>query len=58
VKDKDKLTTNKNSPRRSYFLDSKRRFWRRDPESNWTRRICNPLHNRFAIAPVIYVAML
>lgn len=26
-------------------------FWRRDPESNRTRRICNPLHNRFAIAP-------
>jgi hypothetical protein len=25
--------------------------WRRDPESNRTRRICNPLHNRFAIAP-------
>ena len=26
-------------------------FWRRDPESNRARRICNPLHNRFAIAP-------
>ena len=26
-------------------------LWRRDPESNWARRICNPLHNRFAIAP-------
>ncbi len=26
-------------------------IWRRDPESNWARRICNPLHNRFAIAP-------
>ena len=25
--------------------------WRRDPESNWATRICNPLHNRFAIAP-------
>ena len=25
--------------------------WRRDPESNWTSRICNPVHNRFAIAP-------
>jgi hypothetical protein len=25
--------------------------WRRDPESNWAGRICNPLHNRFAIAP-------
>ena len=28
-----------------------RQSWRRDPESNRTRRICNPLHNRFAIAP-------
>ena len=27
------------------------KIWRRDPESNWARRICNPLHNRFAIAP-------
>jgi hypothetical protein len=26
-------------------------IWRRDPESNWATRICNPLHNRFAIAP-------
>ena len=25
--------------------------WRRDPESNWAARICNPVHNRFAIAP-------
>ena len=25
--------------------------WRRDPESNRTDRICNPGHNRFAIAP-------
>lgn len=25
--------------------------WRRDPESNRATRICNPLHNRFAIAP-------
>ena len=28
-----------------------RYFWRRDPESNRTNRICNPGHNRFAIAP-------
>ena len=28
-------------------------LWRRDPESNRARRICNPLHNRFAIAPGI-----
>ena len=27
------------------------RKWRRVPESNRTRRICNPLHNRFANAP-------
>ena len=27
-------------------------FWRRDPESNRANRICNPVHNRFAIAPV------
>ena len=26
--------------------------WRRVPESNRTRRICNPLHNRFANAPI------
>ena len=27
-------------------------FWRREPESNWSNRICNPGHNRFAIAPL------
>jgi integrase len=27
------------------------KHWRRDPESNRTNRICNPGHNRFAIAP-------
>src|SRR3978361_1059792 len=27
------------------------RLWRREAESNRSRRICNPLHNRFAIAP-------
>ena len=26
-------------------------LWRRDPESNRANRICNPVHNRFAIAP-------
>ena len=31
------------------------RLWRRDPESNWARWICNPLHNRFAIAPDLSV---
>ena len=34
-----------------YQLSYSRVFWRRDPESNRARRICNPLHNRFAIAP-------
>ncbi len=28
------------------------REWRRDPESNRAERICNPVHNRFAIAPL------
>ena len=28
-----------------------KRRWRRVPESNRTRRICNPLHNRFVNAP-------
>ena len=27
------------------------RIWRRERESNSPKRICNPLHNRFAIAP-------
>ncbi len=27
--------------------------WRRGPESNRARRICNPLHNRFATAPCL-----
>jgi hypothetical protein len=30
-----------------------RKGWRREPESNRPGRICSPLHNRFAIAPVI-----
>ena len=28
--------------------------WRRDPESNRAARICNPVHNRFAIAPMCF----
>ena len=28
-----------------------RNSWRREPESNRPTRICNPVHNRFAIAP-------
>ena len=27
-------------------------FWRRGPESNRPTRICNPVHNRFATAPL------
>jgi hypothetical protein len=26
-------------------------YWRRERESNPPTRICNPVHNRFAIAP-------
>ena len=32
-------------------LSSRSRIWRREPESNRHRRICNPQHNHFAIAP-------
>ena len=28
-------------------------FWRRGPESNRPTRICNPVHNRFATAPIV-----
>ncbi len=28
-------------------------MWRREPESNRPTWICNPVHNRFAIAPGI-----
>ncbi len=35
---------------RSGFL---REYWRREPESNRPTRICNPVHNRFAIAPML-----
>ena len=28
-----------------------RQIWRRVPESNRARRICNPLHNRFVNTP-------
>ena len=33
------------------------RFWRREPESNRPTRICNPVHNRFAIAPAIFASL-
>ena len=33
-------------------VDLYRAIWRREPESNRPTRICNPVHNRFAIAPL------
>jgi hypothetical protein len=39
----------KKSPDKSgLFFDN---CWRREPESNRPKRLCRPLHNRFAIAP-------
>ncbi len=35
----------------AHVPERKKVFWRCDPESNWANRICNPGHNRFAIAP-------
>lgn len=42
-------TMKKEKPRRSgaFSLPT----WRREPESNRPKRLCRPLHNRFAIAP-------
>ena len=34
-----------------YQLSYSRRFWRREAESNRRKRICNPVHSHFAIAP-------
>ena len=34
-----------------------RKAWRREAESNRCRRICNPLHNHFAIAPSVYAPL-
>ncbi len=39
----------KEKPRRSGAFS--RSTWRREPESNRPKRLCRPLHNRFAIAP-------
>ena len=36
-----------------YQLSYCRKTWRREPESNRPTRICNPVHNRFAIAPCL-----
>ncbi len=36
---------------RSHRIDSWEIPWRRERESNPPTRICNPVHNRFAIAP-------
>src|SRR5947209_241831 len=33
-------------------LESVTDIWRREPESNRRRRICNPLHDHSAIAPI------
>ncbi len=44
-----KVTQKKEKPRRSGALS--RSTWRREPESNRPKRLCRPLHNRFAIAP-------
>jgi hypothetical protein len=36
---------------RRFAMLTLRNRWRREAESNRSGRICNPLHNRFAIAP-------
>jgi hypothetical protein len=41
-----------------YQLSYCRKIWRREPESNRPTRICNPVHNRFAIAPCLHSALL
>ena len=43
-------------PRQCGAVNEHGRGWRRDRESNPARRICNPLHNRFAIAPCLQSA--
>ena len=46
-------TKTKRPPARvTYLVDFSEEIWRREPESNWSNRICNPGHNRFAIAPL------
>jgi hypothetical protein len=46
----DEADRKKEKPRRvGAFLYIK--DWRREPESNRPKRLCRPLHNRFAIAP-------
>jgi hypothetical protein len=47
------LLWNKNAPPlRNDGAFVNQNIWRRDPESNRANWICNPGHNRFAIAPV------
>ena len=41
-----------------YQLSYCRTTWRREPESNRPTRICNPVHNRFAIAPLSELVVL
>ncbi len=43
---------------RKKLATTKKGYWRRDPESNRTSWICNPEHNRFAIAPFQEAAIL
>jgi hypothetical protein len=43
------LKEEKKSPDKSGLFFST--TWRREPESNRPKRLCRPLHNRFAIAP-------
>lgn len=45
------LGTKKGPPKAAQVIDLLRIFWRREAESNRPNRICNPGHNRFAIAP-------
>src|SRR3954452_13408196 len=47
---KEVVNAQKEKPRHSgAFLHFN--YWRREPESNRPKRLCRPLHNRFAIAP-------
>ncbi len=53
-KDAEYQSTKQKAPCGAKLLISKEEIWRRDPESNWAKRICNPVHNRFAIAPLTW----
>ncbi len=49
-------TQSKKAPCGANFLIQRGKNWRRRPESNRPKRICNPLHNRFATAPWSFMA--